>query len=292
MSFWETVFDILTLKMARPRLFGFFHILCIVLSVAAGICLVRKFRNPTRQQVNRVLIAVSVACIVLELYKQFFYCCNIKDSQFVFRYKWFIFPFQFCSTPMYVGLLAGIVKNRRFHDACCAYLSSYAVFGGLSVMVYPAQVFSEVIGFNIQTMFCHGSMIAVGIFLMCTKYVNPDFTVLRRALPLFTTGCVMAMIMNKIAYVSGILQTHHFNMFYISPYDESILPTFESLKATLPTPVPQLIYFGAFTLIALLIILGFKEINELTEKHRKKLMEALTLSSDTASQPIPTQQNS
>ena len=50
-----------------------------------------------------------------------------------YNYAWYAFPWQFCSTPMYIGLLAGLSKGK-LHDHFCAYLATFALFAGTAVM--------------------------------------------------------------------------------------------------------------------------------------------------------------
>ncbi len=62
------------------------------------------------------------------------------------------FPFQFCSTLMYIGLLAVLIINQRVHKALCAYLCTFAIFAGTAVMIYRDDVYASIVGINIQTM--------------------------------------------------------------------------------------------------------------------------------------------
>ena len=102
---------------------------------------------------------------------------HVDGSQILFDYQWYAFPFQFCSTPMYIGLLAAVVKRKSLHIRLCSYLATYALFAGICVMAYPVTVFIDTVGINIQTMVCHGSMITTGIVLLRTGYVKVDGTV-------------------------------------------------------------------------------------------------------------------
>ena len=263
MNFWGGLLSLLKTKMPQAEPYGVFHIVCFALSIIAGIILVKKIKSPTQTQVRKLLLIVSVAVIVLEVYKQIVYCVSFDGSEFHFRYKWYVFPLQFCSTPMYIGLLGGIFKNEKFHRLCCAYLSSYAVFAGLSVMIGPYQVLTDVVGLNIQTMVCHGSMITIGIFLMCTNYVKTETRTLMQALPIFATVFTLAVVLNEIAYHAGFEQ---FNLFFISPHEQTVIPILSSIEKVCPAPIPQAVYFVTFSFIAWLILMLFAGIRKLTEK--------------------------
>lgn len=263
MNFLGELLGILKTKMPPQEPYGIFHILWFALSIIAGIILVKKIKSPTQKQVRRLLLIISVITILMEVYKQIVYCVSFDGSGFHFRYKWYIFPFQFCSTPMFVGLLGGIFKKEKFHRMCCAYLCSYSVFAGLSVMISPHQVLTDIVGLNIQTMFCHGSMITIGIFLMCTDYTKQTFRTLLDALPLFAGAFAIAVIFNEIGYYAGFEQL---NLFFISPHETTVIPILSTIEKFCPPPVPQIVYFISFSFIAFIVIKAFAGINKLRSK--------------------------
>ena len=163
MSFFEEILRIFDTQMTKPTLFGWFHILWIVLVIlgSLGLCLLHKKKAPN---VSGVVLAISVVVALLEIYKQINYSFSYGNG-IHFDFQWYAFPFQFCSTPMYVGLLAGIFRKGKLHDALCAYLATFSVFAGICVTIYPGDVFVGTVGINIQTMICHGSMIVLGVYL-------------------------------------------------------------------------------------------------------------------------------
>ena len=85
-----------------------------------------------------MVLITALVVILLEIYKQINYTFSYEGA-ITFDYQWYAFPFQFCSTPMYVGLLVGLFRKGKIHDALCAYLATYAVFAGLCVMIYPER---------------------------------------------------------------------------------------------------------------------------------------------------------
>ena len=245
--------EILDSKMETPVMYGKFHIFFFVASLVAGIFLCVKFKNVSEALVRRFLLVVSLVVIALEVYKQINYSFEYDGKRILFDYQWYAFPFQFCSTPMYIGLLAAIVRNKKIHSSLCSYLGTYAFFAGLCVMIYPTTVFTRTIGVNIQTMICHGSMITVGIFLLCSGYVKTEYRSVLNALPVFIILVTMASIMNEIAYQSGLLETDTFNMFFISPHCNPELPVYSLVQGVVPFPWCALIYIIGFSLAGYLL---------------------------------------
>lgn len=261
MNFFGKIIEILDYKMKVPDLYGWFHLLFFALAIIAGIVLIKKVKASDVKKVRNVLLVTSVACIILEIYKQFNYTFGFDGIKITADYQWYAFPFQFCSTPMYIGLLAGLIKNEKIHSALCAYLATFALFAGLCVMFYPGDVFVDTIGINIQTMICHGSMVSLGIFLLGSGYVKSEHKTLFKGALVFAICVCIAMIMNEIAHFSGLEET--FNMFFISPHEAPSLPVYSIVQQFVPFPLCTIIYIGAFTLasyIILLISMGIKKI--------------------------------
>ncbi len=250
------IIELLDAEMTEPGLYGWFHNLWLFLTVGTTVLLCKFLKDGTPKQVCTVVLTVAIAVILLEVYKQINYTFSVDEQgEIESDYQWYAFPFQFCSTPMYVGLLAGIIRKGRVHRSLCAYLATYAVFAGLAVMAYPADVFIKTIGINIQTMICHGSMITVGVYLLYTGYVRLEHKTILRAMPVFAVAVGMAAVMNEIAYVTGLLETDTFNMFFISRYCESTLPVYGPVHEAVPFPLNLVIYILGFTAAAYIILL-------------------------------------
>ena len=263
-EFFAQLLTILDKKMVAPIPYGEFHILFIVLSILIGFLVAKHCPYEKESFIRRFLLIESIIVIILEIYKQINFSFYVEGNQIVFDYQWYVFPFQFCSTPMYIGLLAAIIKNKFAHRCLCSYLVSYAMFAGICVMAYPTTVFVDTIGINIQTMVCHGSMITVGIVLFNTGYVKAELKTLFSALPIFLLLVMGAATMNEVAYQTGLLSTDTFNMFFISPYCSPELPVYAQIQPIVPFPLSVLIYIAGFTAGAGILLLVGKALQILT----------------------------
>lgn len=254
-SFWGEVLLLFDKKTEVPEMYGLFHIFFFALPVILAIVLWKVRKDPDERFMRRLMLTASVIVLLLEIYKQINYNFKYDGQNINFDYQWYIFPFQFCSTPLYIGFLTAFTRKGKVHDACCAYLATFAMFAGLCVMVYPAQVFVSTVGVNIQSMLCHGAMIMMSIYLFATGYVKAEHKTILRAIPVFAICLAIAMIMNETAYRSGILERETFNMFFISPYCEPSLPVYSSVQAVVPYPWCLFIYIVAFSLAAYVVLL-------------------------------------
>ena len=253
MNLWKHILRIMDLSMLTPTPYGWFHTLSLVLTIVATAVLCLRGRRWSAKQVRKFLLTTAVAVIILEVYKQINY--TFGDGSGDPDYQWYAFPWQFCSTPMYVGLLAGLIRKGKLHDALCAYLATFALFAGLAVMLYPTTVFISTIGINIQTMVCHGSMVVVGVYLMASGYVKLEHKTILKALPVFIVMVLMAAVMNEIAYRTGLLEEHTFNMFFISPYCDPSLPVYSLVQEHLAFPGSLVVYILGFTAASYALVL-------------------------------------
>ncbi len=250
----ETLLNLMKIPMPIPSLYGWYHFLWLGITVAATVVLCKVFKNADDRVVQRIVFFTALIVVALEVYKQVLYTFTYRDGQLIADYQWIFFPFQFCSTPMYVGLLAGVLKKGRVRDSLYAYLATYGFFAGICVMVYPADVFTPYIGINVQTMICHGSMIMIGVFLMVRGQVAMHYSTVLKALPVFVVGVGGAVVMNEIAYRVGIVPNEVFNMFYVSPYCTPTLPVYSLVQHVVPFPWCLFIYIAGFTLAAALVL--------------------------------------
>ena len=275
MHFLGRIINFLDADMTTPTMYGWFHLLFVALTIGGVVALFKCFKNPTQKTVKKILLVFSVVSLILEVYKQINYTYSYDGSSITADYQWYAFPFRFCSTPMYVGLLAALINNKRIHRALCAYLATFSVFAGVCVMVYPAQVFISTIGINIQTMICHGSMITVGIWLLCSGYVKREHKTILFAIPVFAIMVALAAVMNEIAFVSGLLQRETFNMFFISPHCDPSLPVYSLVQAVVPYPWCTVIYIIVFSLAAYIILLIAIAANRIFAKKTKQTSEKI-----------------
>lgn len=255
MDFLVKVLEIMDLSMERPTPYGWFHLLWWAIMITALVLLWRYARNASHKHIRMFVFWMSIVLWICEVYKQINFTFEYSTGVIIADYKWYIFPFQFCSTPMYVGVLLGILRKGKVHDALAAFLATYAIFAGVCVLLYPVDVFISTIGINIQTMICHCSMIVIGVYLMVTGYVKLEHKTILKAIPVFAIAVGVAAIMNEIAYYSGLLETETFNMFFISPHCEPSLPVYSLVQQVVPFPFCLIIYIAAFSLAAYLILL-------------------------------------
>ncbi len=276
MTFSTTILQMMDTQMKTPAMYGPFHLVCLAITIAFAALLALRGSKTDEKTMNRIVLITAIVTLGLEIYKQINF--TFGDGSAAPSYQWYAFPWQFCSTPMYIGLVAGLLRRGRLQQALLSYLATFALFAGLAVMLYPNTVFVGTVGINIQTMVCHGSMVVIGVGLLASGQVKPEWKTLLRAVPVFTVMVLIAAGMNELARLTGLLESHTFNMFFISPYCDPSLPVYSLVQEVLPFPWCLAVYVLGFTAAAGAVLAAAMGINRLAVYQRRVLPRAARMS--------------
>ena len=269
--------EFLDMQMTRPESYGWFHLMFVGITIAVTLLLCVFFRNCNDKTFRRIILIFWIIIVILEIYKEINYTFSVSDGEIVAKYQWYIFPFQFCSTPFYVLPFIVFLKEGKVRDACIAFTAIFALVAGLAVMIYPNDVFIGTIGINIQTMVHHGSQVILGIF--CCVHERKKYSGVRfclSAVAVFAALSAVAMLLNEI-FIYIVPEGETFNMFYISRHFPSTLVILCDIYKAVPYPVFLLAYFFAFGVGAAVIYLiqwGIIRLTSLKKKNKNKEIEA------------------
>ena len=266
-SFFEQILQLLDGRMKTPSLYGWFHLICLACVIGLCILCVWKAHTLTDKQLDTILIVTASVLIGLEIYKQLLFAYNPGDD--TWEYEWYAFPFQFCSTPMYVMPAAYFVKNQKIRYALYAFLATFGFFGGTVVMIYPGDVFIELTGVNIQTMVHHGMMVVIAVLLYASGKVKFSHKTILHAIPVFVCLILTACILNEVYYQFGDLE-QDFNMFYISPHFDCTLPLLSLLYPLMPYPAFLIMYVVGFGLAGYVLHLIAWGVSKLYKQIKEK----------------------
>ena len=192
------------LRATEPSVFGFYHIFCILLVIGVTILMVKKFKSPDEKTLNRILFISGITMLLFEVYKELTYVMEYNSDTNMYEYDWEYFPFQFCSTAMYILFIASFLKPGKFKDAMLAFAATYSLFGGLTVYAYPEQVFIERVGINIQTMYHHGAQVVIGAYLLSSGVVKINYKTIIKGTYIFIALFLIAFSLNVIVYNTNI----------------------------------------------------------------------------------------
>ena len=266
MDFLISLYNFFDARMDTPTNYDSYHLLCVGIMLAITVLLICLFKKAGEKTVRGLAGFFWVTMVVLEIIKQLLFGLSIVDGKFVWNYAWYAFPFQFCSSPLYVLPIVAFAKNGKFRDAAIIFLATFGFFAGACVYVFPNDVFTPQIFINIQTMIHHGTQVFFGTYLAFRYKHLLNFKNLVRATGVFTVLSALAMLMNIGTHylfpAFGIDET--FNMFYISPYHECTLPLLSEVYKAVPYPAFLCIYIFGFMLCAGLVMLIMKGLIKIT----------------------------
>ena len=248
--------EFLEKEMPTPGNYGWFHILSLVLIIGAIAALIVFARDASDKKFRRIVLITWIIMLAFEIYKQIIYTFRVSDGTLEISYQWYSFPFQFCSSPLYVLPFIALLKDGKVRNAFMAFASTFMLFGGLAVMIYPNDVFCPTIGINIQTMIHHGFQLGIGIYIAVYNRKKLSIKFMWPAVIVFACFAVVAIALNEIVHAAVPDQT--FNMFFISRHHACTLPilsTFYSDPSNpmLPYPAFLILYLIGFCFVALVI---------------------------------------
>lgn len=255
MNFFEKLLLFLQGEMNTPKSFGWFHIMWITLALLTIIFLYKKRKNYKEKELKLVLGVYGVIALILEILKQLIWAFNYDPALNIvtWNYEWYAFPFQLCTTPIYVSLICLFLKPSNLRQSLLSYLSFVTILGSISTILMPDSCFVRDILINIHTMWLHVGSFVVSIYLLITKEVKINLKSLLKAFVVFIIFLFIAFYLNIVIYNSGILNGETFNMFYISPYFISSLPVFDIIQQNVSYIIFLLIYIVAISLGGLII---------------------------------------
>jgi hypothetical protein len=262
----NTLLELLNAQMKRPSLYGglgdsWFQYFSMVIFIVLMVLLTKKYFHADDQQLKKFLRLTAIVLIIFEVYKQLIFSYRSD-----WTYQWYSFPFQFCSTPMYVALIASFLKPTRFREALYMFLATYGLFAGFAVMLYPVSVYTTTIGINIQTMVHHGGMAMMGMVLL-SNHVKLKFSSFLLGSYVFVTLTFIAIMLNGIH--NTWIQEGTFNMFFVNPLYNSEIPVLSLFQPLVPSSIYVLIFLFGFTLIGYLMIV-FKRLFDAVPQFQSK----------------------
>ena len=99
MTLFDNLVKILAFEWKEPKTFGIYHFLC-VLALATAVFFIFVRRAPISDKSYRRSAAFLWAVMVLlEMYKQLVFSYTPGAG---WDYSWYSFPFQLCSSPLYI----------------------------------------------------------------------------------------------------------------------------------------------------------------------------------------------
>lgn len=257
MSLFEQIIRVLQFEMDRPKIYGWFHLSCLALTVLTLMFLMMQKERNHERRLKVVLLVYGIGALFLEIIKQIIWSYHYDPSSQVggWDYQWYAFPFQLCTTPVFVTLICAFLKKGTLRSNLLSFIAFVTILGSIATAFYPESCFVRTVMVDIHTMYLHLGSMVVSLYLLFSGEVKIRFSNLLKGYGVFFLFAVAAEILNVIVYRSGILKGETFNMFYISPYFTSDLPVFDTIQRNVSFPVFLVIYLTTIFVCASIIYL-------------------------------------
>jgi uncharacterized membrane protein YwaF len=220
--------------------------------VVAAIVLALTVAKKHNPKCDRIVISIfAVILVCCEIFKQLFWW------EFYGYYRWEIFPFQFCSVPIYVSIVASLIPSDKVRELCYRFLAFFGIIGGLAVMLIPTAVlYTYFVPMSLHAMLWHTVLVVMGVYLIASRGYGKSIKEMFSPWLMFLGFIILAIIGNILVYklhldTPNCQPGDNLSMFYISPYYPTQLPLLGVVQEfSYPLfVVCYILFFSSFSLI-------------------------------------------
>lgn len=236
-----------------PGMFSWFHILWLILMVAFCVIICKTLAVKHDPKIDRKVIGSFAVILLLgEVFKQLFWYA------FYDYYRFEIFPFQFCSVPIYVSLFSAFAPWEKAREISYRFLAFFGIIGGLAVMVVPSAVlYTYFVAISLHSMIWHAILVAMGVYLIVSRGYGKKLKELVSPFVMFLGFVALAIIGNVLVYklhlgTDACQPGDNLSMFYLSPYYPTQFPLLGAVQE-FSYPLFVLAYIAIFTCFSLIV---------------------------------------
>lgn len=245
-------------EMNPPKPYGAFHLIFILLGFTACIFLSLKLRRISTRKHNALIFSIGLFLAICELYKQLFYYFYIGNG----TYQWWIFPFQLCSVPMYLCLIAPCLRPGPIQKGMYNFMVFYNLLGGFMAFVEPSGLIHNYWTLTLHAFIWHMALVFIGVYLSVSGRCSFEKKDYHSATAVFLVLCLAAFSINLIFRKAS---DGSINMFFVGPSNSSLI-VFKQISELLGWYTSTLLYIPVVCLGAFLV---FQSIKYMTRKFSK-----------------------
>ncbi|MBQ9780894.1 MAG: YwaF family protein [Clostridia bacterium] len=247
MGFIERLIEATAWAMEKPKAYGPFHLIFTFVGLAVCVLAAYLLRNTGKKANRVVLVSAGVFLMITEVYKQLFYYYHIGGGS----YQWWIFPFQLCSVPMYLCVIAPFLKEGKLQDMMYKFMTTFNLLGGLMAFIEPSGIVHEYWTLTLHAFAWHMVLIFIGFYLIASGRGAKTIKDYRNGVYMFLVLAAMAFLINLIFWnvSEGTIK-----MFYVGPAI-SPLAVFKDIAKACGWYVCTAVYLPAVCLGAFVVFL-------------------------------------
>ena len=212
----DSFFESFSWPMEPFPAYGAFHILYTLIGFFICGITAWKLRNISNRAAAWVLFLTGLVLILSEVFKQFFYYFVIMDNQ----YSWGDFPFQLCSIPMYLCLIAPWLKPGKLQRGMYSFMVLYNLLGGAISFIEPSGLLLDHWFLTVHACVWHMLLVFIGLFLCFSGRGGSEKPDYFGASCTFVVLCAVAFGLNCLVQF-GLGK--HMNMFFVGPGNSPLI---------------------------------------------------------------------
>ena len=248
-AFLEKLICATAWTMTEPAAYGPFHLIFAFVGLTVSILLARRLRKLGDKGNRILLLTCGFFLLISEVYKQLFYYYFMGEHS----YQWWIFPFQLCSVPMYLCILAPLLKPGKLQKGMYNFMMIYNLLGGFMAFVEPSGITHEYWTLTLHAFIWHMMLVFVGLYLAFSDRAGKTMADYKAASVTFLCLSVMAFCINLIFWNAS---EGTINMFFVGPRNSPLI-VFEWIAETFGWYVSTALYLPVVCLGAFLFFLPF-----------------------------------
>lgn len=236
-------------KMEAPPAYGSFHMTFSIIGLIIVIGGAWFLRNTNEKQNRIILFCVGAFLLITEVYKQLYHYYVICEHSI----PWWIFPFQLCSVPMYLCLIAAFLKEGKMQKSIYNFLVYFNFLGGIATIALPHSILGEHVTITVHSLVWHLILIFLGCYLSFSGRAGISKQDYLSAVKTFLVLCCVAFALNV-----GLWDVSEgtVNNFFIGPANSTLI-IFADIAETFGWYVSTALYIPTVCLGAFLIFLPF-----------------------------------
>lgn len=251
--------------MTTPSPYSAFHLLLGALGIGAAAAAARLLSRRNAVKPERVLFFCGLFLACSELYKQLFLYFLVNNK----TYNWWYFPFQLCSTPMYLCLIFPFLNHSRRNTAplrkmtqhaapeqkpvlssgtargiCATFLQDFGLLGGFMALSFPEGFLYPYWALTLHGFIWHFLLIFIGLYCFFRGLTDFGEHGFAKIIPLYAAFCLLATFINTAVQLT-VYPASYADMFYINCFFPSEQPVFHQISLALGNGWGHLAYLLA-----------------------------------------------
>lgn len=234
----------------QPGLFGWFHILGLLVAVIfgyAGVLLGRKFKaKECCEKVRRILWIIEACFVALEAAKEIYYAIASGG------YRWDMFPMQICSIIFLVLPIALVCRSGVVKDSIFGFIGFCSLAGAVFYLCNPtAALHAPYILLSLHSYLWHWLMIMTGTFIIVSfELLKKDRkSLLLGSYTVWFIFAVIAAVANNIAHATAPqLNIDYYHIGYVKVIYPLLNLIFKHPEPYIPFFLSFLLYFALGTI--------------------------------------------